>query len=240
LGGRFVGRRSFEKVEFDGVAQVELTLDGGEVLRADKLLCALGRTAQVAGLALEKAGLALNARGTLDVDENCATAVPGIYAVGDVIGPPALAATSMEQGRRAARHALGLPPLSVSSTTPVGIYTIPEMASVGLTEAEVVARQGAAVVGRAPFSELARGHINGDDGGFLRLVCDSAGRKVLGAQILGDGSTELIHLAQMAIVTGQDVEVFLDNVLNFPTLAEAYLVAALDVLGQRQKLSRAA
>lgn len=240
LGGAFIGRRSIGKVEFDGVSQVELTLENGEVLRADKLLCALGRVAQVSGLALDKAGLAVNPRGTLDVDANCATSVPGIYAVGDVIGPPALAATSMEQGRRAVRHALGLPPLNVSSTTPVGIYTIPEMASVGATEAEVAARHGAACVGRASFAELARGHINGDEGGLLKLVCDPSGRKLLGAQILGDGATELIHVAQMAIATGQDVDVFIDNVFNFPTFAEAYLVAALDVLEKRQQLAKAA
>ncbi len=240
LGGAFLGRRNIAKVEFDGVSQVELALEGGEVLRADKLLCALGRVAQVSGLALEKAGLAVNPRGTIDVDENCATSVPGIYAVGDVIGPPALAATSMEQGRRAVRHALRLPPMGVSSTTPVGIYTIPEMSSVGMTEAEAVARTGGVLVGRAKFAELARGHINGDEGGILKLVCDSAGRKVLGAQILGDGATELIHVAQMAIATGQDIDVFIDNVFNFPTFAEAYLVAALDVLEQRQALARAA
>lgn len=240
LGGKFLGRRNLAKVEFDGVSQVELALEGGELLRADKVLCALGRVAQVSGLALDKAGLAVNSRGTLDVDANCATRTPGIYAVGDVIGPPALAATSMEQGRRAVRHAFGLPPLSVSSTTPVGIYTIPEMSSVGLTEAEVIAREGGALVGRAKFSELARGHINGDEGGLLKLVCDSSGRKLLGAQILGDGATELIHVAQMAIASQQDIDVFIDNVFNFPTFAEAFLVAALDVLGQRQRLARAA
>jgi NAD(P) transhydrogenase len=240
LGGEFLGRRSIAKVEFDGVSQVEVTLENGDVLRADKLLCALGRVAQVSGLGLDKAGLSVNPRGTLDVDEHCSTSVPGIYAVGDVIGPPALAATSMEQGRRAVRHALGLPPLSVSSTTPVGIYTIPEMSSVGMTEAEVAARFGSAFVGRAKFAELARGHINGDEGGLLKLVCDPSGRKLLGAQILGDGATELIHVAQMAIATGQDIDVFIDNVFNFPTFAEAFLVAALDVLEQRQQLAKAA
>lgn len=240
MGSRFLGRAQFKDVAFDGVSQVELTLDTGEVLHADKLLCALGRTAQVAGLALEKAGLKVSARGTIEVDEHCRTCVPGIYAVGDVIGPPALAATSMEQGRRAVRHALGLPPLSVSSTTPAGIYTIPEMSSVGLTEAEVVARAGGAVIGRAKFGELARGHINGDEGGLLKLICDPRGERVLGAQIIGDGATELIHVAQMAIATEQTIDVFLDNVFNFPTFAEAYLVAALDVLEQRNALKRAA
>jgi NAD(P) transhydrogenase len=232
-GGRFLGGRSLHSVEFDGVGTVVTELESGERVESSKLFCALGRTAQVAGLALEHAGLALNSRGTLDVDKHCRTSVEHIYAVGDVIGPPALAATSMEQGRRAVRHALGLPELQVSSTTPAGIYTIPEIASVGLTEAEVRAKHGGAFVGRAKFAELARGQINGDSSGLLKLVCDPLGAKVLGAQIIGDGATELVHVAQMAIATDSTVDIFVDNVFNFPTFAEAYLVAALDVLGQR-------
>lgn len=239
MGGRFLGRRAIGAVEFDGVSKVAVGLDGGEILEADKVLCALGRVAQVSGLNIDNAGLAVNARGTLDVDENCMTSTPGVYAVGDVIGSPALAATSMEQGRRAVRHALGLTASSVSSTTPIGIYTIPEMSSVGLTEAEVVATHGSAVVGRAKFSELARGHINGDEGGLLKLVCDPLGQRLLGAQIVGDGATELIHVAQMALAAEQDVDVFLDHVFNFPTFAEAFLVAALDVLGKRLKAVKA-
>jgi len=240
MGSRFVGRTQFSRVAFDGVSQVEVTLESGEVLRADKVLCALGRVAQVSGLAIERAGLQVSARGTIEVDANCLTNVPGIYAVGDVIGPPALAATSMEQGRRAVRHALNLPPLSVSSTTPAGIYTIPEMSSVGLSECDAIEQTGGVIVGRAKFAELARGHINGDDGGLLKVICDARGEKILGAQIIGDGATELIHVAQMAIAAEQPVDVFLDNVFNFPTFAEAYLVAALDVLEQRNALKRAA
>jgi NAD(P) transhydrogenase len=236
LGGRFLGRRALRKVEFDGVCGVVTELDDGQRVASEKVLCALGRVAQVAGLALDQAGLAVNERGTLDVDEHCRTRVAHIYAVGDVIGPPALAATSMEQGRRAVRHALRMPALRASATTPVGIYTIPEMASVGATEAQARERHGSALVGRAKFEELARGQINGDQAGLLKLVCDPGGGQVLGAQIIGDGATELIHIAQLAIATQQEVDVFLDNVFNFPTFAEAYLVAALDVLAQREVL----
>jgi NAD(P) transhydrogenase len=240
IGGRFLGKSSLAKVEYDGLSKVAVELESGERIESAKVLCALGRTAQVAGLDLAKAHLAVNARGVIPVDEHCRTAVPHIYAVGDVIGPPALAATSMEQGRRAVRHAFGLPEQQVSSTTPVGIYTIPELSSVGLSETEVRAKHGGAVIGRARFAELARGVINGDSHGLLKLVCDPRGRRLLGAQIAGEGATELIHVAQMAITTEQDVDVFLDNILNFPTLAEGYLVAALDVLEQRGALERKA
>lgn len=236
LGGTFLGKRGLKAVEFDGVSSVVTELESGETLRSAKVLCAMGRTAQVGGLNLAKAGLAVNARGVIDVDEHCRTIVPHIYAVGDVIGPPALAATSMEQGRRAARHAFGLPNQQVSSTTPVGIYTIPEMAAVGMSELEVRAKHGAAMIGRARFGELARGLINGDSNGLIKLVCDAQGRKLLGAQIIGDGATELIHVAQMALTANQDIDVFLDNIFNFPTFAEGYLIAALDVLEQRNAL----
>jgi NAD(P) transhydrogenase len=233
MGGAFLGKRTFASVEYDGLSQVVTKLDGGEVVRSSKLLCALGRVAQLGGLALERAGLAPNERGLLDADEHCRTVVPHIYAVGDVIGPPALAATSMEQGRRAMRHALELGDELAPSTTPAGIYTIPEISSVGLTAAEARARHGEVIVGRARFEELARGHINGDANGLLKLVCDASGRKVLGCQIIGEGATELVHLAQMALANELDVDTFVDQIFNFPTFAEAYLVATLDVAAQR-------
>lgn len=240
MGGRYLGRRTLRHVEFDGVSRVQTELENGEVLASEKAFCALGRTAQVAGLDLAKAGLALSARGTIEVDAHCRTAVESIYAVGDVIGPPALAATSMEQGRRAVRYALGLPGLDARGAVPVGIYSIPEIATIGMSEAEVRAAHGSCVVGRARFEELARGIINGDERGLLKLVCGPDGRKLLGAHILGDGATELVHVAQIAIATHADVDLFLESIFNFPTFAEAYLVAALDVLEQRNAKSKAA
>ena len=238
LGGRFVAGAKHDSVEYDGVSRVRVKLSTGETLDTEKVLVALGRTASLGGLAIENAGLAPTERGFLAVDSNCRTTVPHIYAAGDVIGPPALAASSMEQGRRAVRHALGLELGPPPETIPAGIYTIPEMASVGLSEADATKRHGSVVVGRAKFAELARGQINGDVEGLLKLICDPSGEHLVGAQILGEGATELIHLAQMAIVGRLPVSTFVENVFNFPTLAEAYRVAALDVLEQRGRMRK--
>ncbi len=153
--------------------------------------------------------------------------MPGVYAVGDVIGPPALASSAMEQGRRAMRHALGLPAPEGHDLVPMAIYAIPELSSVGLTEAEATQR-GGAVVGRAKFDEIARGHIAAAQNGLLKLVVSTEDRRVIGAQIVGDGASELVHLAQVAILGKLPVDAFIDNVFNFPTFAEAYRVAALD------------
>ena len=238
-GGSFLADRRTASVECDGY-EVVTRLEGGEELRTEKLLCAQGRVANVDGLVLGAAGLSLTERGHVPVNEFCQTAVPHIYAAGDVIGPPALAATAMEQGRRAVRHALGLELGAEGSLVPAGIYTIPEIASVGLTEAQARERDGGVSVGRAPFRELARGQISGNTDGLLKLVCDAAGRRILGTQILGEGATELIHVAQMAMIGGLEVDVFFQNVMNFPTLAEAYRVAALDVASHRAGLRPAA
>lgn len=231
-GGRFVGSSKVSRVEWDGLSQVVIDLASGETVRAEKMLCALGRVSNVAGLDLEAAGLRTTSRGLLEVDANCQTAVPHLYAVGDVIGPPSLASTSMEQGRRAARHALGLEVTASSEKIPLGIYTIPEISSIGLTEEEATLKDGA-VIGRAPFDELARGQIAAIEDGLLKIVADAEGRRILGVHIVGEGATELIHVGQMAILAGFEVDVFVDNIFNFPTLAEAYRVAALDIVKRR-------
>lgn len=234
MGGTFRAGCKPVSCRFDGVATTVTTLDDGTVLTAEKTLVALGRTASVASLGLDKAGLSINERGHLTVDSNCRTAVPGIYAAGDIIGPPALAASSMEQGRRAARHALGLPHGQAPETIPTGIYTIPEMASVGLSEAQAVQRYGSVLIGRASFEELARGQINGDTDGLLKLYADPTTLRIVGAQILCESATELIHLAQLAMISNHTVDLFVDQVFNFPTMAEGYRVAALDILSQRK------
>ena len=167
------------------------------------------------------------------LDANCRTKVEHIYAIGDVIGPPSLAATAMEQGRRAACHMLGLALPASADLVPAGVYAIPELATVGLTEAQAREQTGGAIVGRARFAELARGQISGIEDGLLKLVCDGDGKRVLGVQIVGEGATELVHVGQIALVAGWDVDAFVDNVFNFPTLAEAYRVAALDVCKRR-------
>ena len=140
----------------------------------------------------------------------------------------------MEQGRRAVCHALGLEPGHPPELSPIGIYTIPEIATVGLDETEAQRRHGAILVGRARFDEVARGQIGGITDGLLKLVADGDGRKLLGAHIVGEGATELIHVAQMALLAGLEVDAFVENIFNFPTLAEAYRVAALDVAEQRR------
>jgi NAD(P) transhydrogenase len=230
----YVGGASVASVAWNGVDGVVTRLDNGWELRTEKVLCALGRVANVDDLALDKAGLATNERGHVPVDAQCRTKVPHIYAVGDVIGPPSLASASMEQGRRAVRSALGLPVGAGSETIPAGIYTIPEIASIGLGEAEARRRHGDCFVGRARFAELARGQIAACTEGLLKLIVEPQHLAVVGCQILGEGATELIHLAQMAMLTGTSAAAFVENIFNFPTLAEAYRVAALDAIAQRE------
>jgi len=231
----YVGGAAVRSVAWDGVAQCVTTLDNGWQAKSDKVLCAQGRVANVEGLDIAAAGLQTNERGHIPVDHDCRTAVPHIFAAGDVIGPPALASTSMEQGRRAVRKALGLPLGAGAETIPSGIYTIPEIATVGLSETDAKRRHGDCIVGRSRFDELARGQIAGCTEGLLKLVVEPVGLCVVGCQILGEGATELIHLAQMALMTRATAETFVENIFNFPTLAEAYRVAALDVLAQQQQ-----
>jgi NAD(P) transhydrogenase len=239
-GGRFIGGTSVQQVEWDGVASVATLLSTGEIITTDKALFALGRVANVDGLNLGAAGLALTPGGLLAVDDHCRTAVSNIYAVGDIIGPPSLASCSAEQGRRAACHAFGIGVGSAPELTPVGIYTIPEMAAVGLTEAQVVERHGGALVGRARFEEVARGQISAIEDGLLKLVTDPSGQRLLGVHIVGEGASELVHVGQMALMAGFGVDTFIDTIFNFPTLAEAYRVAALDIVKQRNRIRQSA
>ncbi len=231
----FVGGVELESVTWDGFSQVVTRLTDGRTFKSDKLLFALGRVANVDDLDLHQAGLQLSPNFQIPVNEHCQTVVPHIYAVGDVIGPPALASCSQEQGRRASCHALGMDPGEGFDLIPMGIYTIPEMSTIGMTEAEVIEQQGAAVVGRAKFGEVARGHISRSQNGLLKMVADARGEKLKGVQILGAGATELIHIGQMALLGRQDIDVFINNIFNFPTLAEAYRVAALQIAGQRKQ-----
>jgi NAD(P) transhydrogenase len=169
----------------------------------------------------------------VQVDEFFETNIPGIFAAGDAIGPPALACAAADQGRRAALVALGLPPPAVTSLVPSGVYTIPEIASVGLSQTEAASKNVDVIVGRADFSEVARAHIAGEPSGFLVLLCDRSSARVLGVQVLGEGATELVHLGQAAIATGATADFFIEQIFNFPTMSEAYRIAAFDVLKQR-------
>jgi NAD(P) transhydrogenase len=230
-GCTFVGNAKVRAVTCNGPGDVVTVLDNGWQVRSEKLLCALGRVANVEELAIENAGLQLNDRGQIPVDQDCRTRVPHVFAAGDVIGPPALASASMEQGRRAMRAALELPVPRYQDLIPVGIYTLPEIASVGESEADARRAGADVVVGRAHFAELARGQISGTQNGLLKLVVDATTLRIRGCQIVGEGATELVHLAQMAMLTNADVSLFVEKIFNFPTLAEAYRVAALDLLG---------
>lgn len=239
-GGSMILGVPVKRVESDGAVGVEVELASGVVLRADKVLCALGRVANVAGLALERAGIEVTSRGHVQVDASCRTTLGHVYAIGDLVGAPALASAAMEQGRRAVRHALGLPSPAASALSPFCAYTIPEIASIGLTESEAIAKHGGAVVGRASYQDLARARIAGYGDGLVKLVVAPDGVRLLGAQIVGDGASELVHVPQMALAGGQDVDVFVETTFNFPTLAEGLRVAALDVVAQRERQRRAA
>ena len=239
MGSRYLGGRKHVSVVWDEVDQVVTLLDDGSEVRSEKLLCCLGRLANLGGLEIGKAGLTATERGLIAVDADCRTAVPNIYAAGDVIGPPSLASSSAEQGRRAICHMFGVSLGHGSDVIPAGIFTIPEMSQVGLTEPQAIRNHGACLVGRADYSDLARGKIAALEEGLLKLVADAGGRKLLGVQIVGEGAAELIHLGQQALIHGAEVDSFVDNIFNFPTLAEAYRVAALDIVRQRRLLDPA-
>lgn len=232
-GGKFVGGKKITKVHWDGVSRCVTTFEDGTTLESEKLLCCLGRVANIDGLEPENAGVKINASGLVEVDEHMRTSAPHIYGIGDVIGPPSLASTSMDQGRRAIAHAFDLPEGLKSELIPMGIYTIPEISSVGLSEAEANAKWGSCIVGRARFDQIARGQIAAIPDGLLKLVCDPTGRRLLGVQVVGEGASDLVHIGQLALIANLDVDTFVEHTFNFPTLAEAYRVAAIEVVDQR-------
>lgn len=234
-GGTFRGRSQVRSMDWDRISCVRTTLDDGEVIRTDKALVAQGRVANLESLAIDRAGLMASDRGLLEVNEFCQTAVSHIYAVGDMIGPPALASASMEQGRRAMCHALGQPGAAGLGMIPMGVYTIPELATVGLDELQATKKYGAVMVGRAEFGRLARAHIMASSSGVLKLVADGEGQRLIGVQIAGEGATELVHLGQMALLGNMSVDTFATSIFNFPTMAEAYRLAALDIVHAREQ-----
>ena len=232
-GGQYRGLQTIKTVQWDGFSSVRTVLESGETLESEKMLVALGRVANLENLNIQAAGLSPTTRGLILVNDHCQTTVPHIYAVGDVIGPPSLASCSMEQGRRAVCHALGLETGVAPENIPMGIYTIPEMSSVGLSEQAAKEKWGGALVGRARFHEIARGQISGMTNGLLKMVADPQGKQLVGVHIVGEGATELIHIGQMGLLHHLHIDRFVENIFNFPTLAEAYRVAALDIAKQR-------
>jgi NAD(P) transhydrogenase len=213
-------------------------LASGKKIAADAVMYSAGRQGLTEGLDLEKAGLSADGRGRIAVDANYRTAVPHIYAVGDVIGFPALAATSMEQGRTAAYHAFGEPVHGLQDLQPIGIYTIPEISFVGRTEDELTDALVPFEVGVSRYRELARGQIIGDAHGMLKLLVSPGDRKLLGVHCFGTGATELIHIGHAVMGCGGTVDYLVDAVFNYPTLAESYKVAALDVTNKIRQIDR--
>jgi len=212
-------------------------LESGKRIPAEVVLYAAGRQGETDDLDLESAGLDANERGYIEVGPDFRTAVDHIYAAGDVIGWPSLAATSMEQGRLAAAHALDQPTHSMSELLPFGIYTIPEISYVGRNEEELTEAACPYEVGISRYRELARGQILGDSYGMLKLLVSLEDRTLLGVHVLGTNATELVHIGQAVMGNGGTVDYLVDAVFNYPTLAESYKVAALDAMNKLQAIS---
>jgi NAD(P) transhydrogenase len=210
-------------------------LKSGKWVESDVLLYAMGRTPNTEGLNLEGIGVALDKQGQVPVNPHYQTSLPHIYAVGDVIGFPALASTSMEQGRVASAHAFGLSEAVMTPTWPYGIYTVPEVSTVGKGEEELTEAKVPYEVGRAFFREIAKGQIVGDLDGLLKLIFHRQTHELLGVHIIGEGATELVHIGQVVMGFKGKVDFFVSNVFNYPTLAECYRVAALDGLNRLGK-----
>jgi NAD(P) transhydrogenase len=218
-----------DKVEKLDNGKVELTLDNGRRLVTDMVLFAAGRMGATDMLNLAAAGLEADSRGRLKVNpETFQTSVPNIFAAGDVIGFPSLASTSMEQGRIAARVAVGAIAKEPQKYFPYGIYAVPEISTCGLTEEEVKERGIPYECGIARFRETSRGHIMGLDTGLLKMIFSLKTRRLLGVHIVGEGATELVHIGQAVLNLKGTVEYFVENTFNYPTLAEAYKIAGLD------------
>ncbi|GAW34659.1 soluble pyridine nucleotide transhydrogenase [Roseovarius sp. A-2] len=217
----------------DAGKHVEVSLADGRHVRAEMLLFAAGRMGATEKLNLVAAGLETDHRGRLEVDRKTyQTTVPHIYAAGDVIGHPSLASTSMQQGRVAACHALDTPTLPESPWFPYGIYSVPEISTCGMSEEEMQERGIHYEVGVARFRETSRGHIMGLEHGLLKMLFSLKTRRVLGVQIVGEGATELIHIAQAVLNLKGTVDYFVQNTFNYPTLAEAYKIAGLDAFNR--------
>ena len=218
-----------EKVERLDDGKVLLTLDNGRKITTEMVLYAAGRMGATDALNLPAAGLEADSRGRLRVNpETFQTAVANIYAAGDVVGFPSLASTSMEQGRVAARVAVGAIAKEPQKYFPYGIYAVPEISTCGLSEEEVKERGIPYECGIARFRETSRGHIMGLDSGLLKMIFSLRTRRLLGVHIIGEGATELVHIGQAVLNLKGTVEYFVENTFNYPTLAEAYKIAGLD------------
>ena len=222
-----------------GSAGTVTTLASGKQIPAETVMYSAGRQGQTDHLDLANAGLEADRRGRIFVDDKTfQSKVDHIYAVGDVIGFPALAATSMEQGRLAAYHAFGEPTAGMTALQPIGIYSIPEVSYVGATEVELTGSAIPYEVGVSRYRELARGQIAGDSYGMLKLLVSTEDLRLLGVHIFGTNATEMVHIGQAVMGCGGTVEYLVDAVFNYPTFSEAYKVAALDVMNKMRALSQ--
>ncbi len=213
-------------------------LADGRVIESDTILFAAGRIGATDALDLEVCGLEVDHRGRIAVSRKTfETKTPNIYAAGDVIGFPSLASTSMEQGRRAACHALDIPMAHPPDYFPYGIYAVPEISTIGLTEKEVRAANMPYQVGLARLRETSRGQIMGIQGGLMKMIFSLDTRQLLGVHIIGEGATELIHIGQAVLNLNGKLDYFINNIFNYPTLAEAYKIAALDAWNKMRNIN---
>lgn len=229
---RFVGGATLEDVGWDGAEAVVTRLGDGTELRSEKALSALDREACVRGLGLEAAGLDLDADGFVAVDADQRTSVPHLFAVGDVAGTTPIASWAVVQGRRAIHAAMGLPSAAEWDATPVAVFTIPELATIGLDEHDATARFGRCLVGRTRLVDTTWGRLANVQGGMVKLVAEADSTRIVGCQIFGEGASELIHFAQQVMIHGGDARAFVGPAIHFPSRIEAFYLAALDLLAQ--------
>jgi NAD(P) transhydrogenase len=224
----FRGGEAVESIEVVELPQKKgvVRLESGKFVVADVVLFSAGRQGAVDGLGLERIGITPDARGRIDVDSNYRTSVPNVYAAGDVIGFPALAATSSEQGRLAACHMFDGGACAMPAHYPIGIYSMPEISMVGPTEEQLTKDRVPYETGIARYREIARGQILGDDSGLFKMIFARADKRLLAIHCIGTGATELVHVGQAVLALGGGLDYFLSTVFNYPTLAECYKVAA--------------
>lgn len=231
LGLRFVFNDRLSRIQILK-DDVQLELKSGEVLDSEIALIAAGRQSNVQGMGLEEAGIQLGDRGLILVNEKYQTSIPNIYAAGDVIGFPALSSVSMEQARVAMVHAFNLHyKESICPVLPLAIYTIPEISMAGMTEDTCREKNIPFLVGRSFYEKSPRGQIIGDTGGMLKLVFSPSDKKLLGVHLIGEMSSELVHVGSQVIAADGTIDVFINSVYNYPTLSDSYKYAAYDGLG---------
>ena len=221
-----------ETIERTTDRRVVAQLASGKRITAHTALYSVGREGATRNMGLEEVGVDIDDRGRIKVNENFQTNIAHIYAAGDVIGFPSLAATSMEQGRLASCHAFGEQCAAMRDLLPFGIYTIPEISMIGQTEEQLTQQRIPYEIGKARYREIARGQLIGEEVGMLKLLVHQNTRKLLGVHGIGAGTTEIIHIGQAVMHFQGDVDYFLDTVFNYPTMAECYKVAALDCVNR--------